>query len=189
MNPSCDVEGFSLWYLHSSVATLKRLTSEGDLQSKFLFKSGLQCAFHQLAHHHFQLSVSSIRPDSIILQVLVKNTHIEEHGKEATNGWCKSMSIQTLPISQLIVTGAIILSPSLAEWLTSAEGINLTRPSVSHFESFYQASRMSELRILSPECLLALGTSTPHSNKVHSTLNHQVPEFYSEVMAIIEAIK
>eukprot|EP00971_Amphidinium_carterae_P205288 4074499-Amphidinium_carterae.1 len=112
-----------------------------DFQNRFLFRSGLQCAMHQLAHHHFQLSQSAIKHDSIILQLLVKNTHLEQHGQEAVNGFCKSLSIGTLPFSQLHVTGAIHMSPSLAVWLNSPQGVTLTCESISHFEAFYQASR------------------------------------------------
>eukprot|EP00971_Amphidinium_carterae_P060126 1189875-Amphidinium_carterae.1 len=76
---------------------MTKLVAEGDLKSRYLFRSALQCAFHQIAHDHFELSQSCIREDSVILQLHVKDAFIEEHGRQAINGFLKSVSVQHLP--------------------------------------------------------------------------------------------
>eukprot|EP00971_Amphidinium_carterae_P138894 2752773-Amphidinium_carterae.1 len=166
-------EGSDCWYIHTSKSTMTRMVASGELQSRYLFKSRVQCAFHQIAHDHFGLSQSQIRADSVIMQLHLPDAFIEEHGSQAVNGFLKSVSIQSLPVEHLKITGAIFMNLGMKEFMDSTEGVNLTRRSVSHFEAFYGIHRMAELRVLSPECLLALGCSTPHSSKVHSTLRHQ----------------
>eukprot|EP00971_Amphidinium_carterae_P016604 328003-Amphidinium_carterae.1 len=89
------------------------------------------------------------------MQLSLPDAWIEEHGSQAVNGFLKSVSVQSLPVEQLKFTGAIYMNLGMKEFMDSAEGVNLTRRSVSHFEAFYEIHRMSEHRILSPECLLA----------------------------------
>eukprot|EP00971_Amphidinium_carterae_P112184 2222014-Amphidinium_carterae.1 len=121
------------------------MSESQDFGNRFLFRSGVQCIYHQVAHHHFQLSSSQIKSDSIVLQLLVKETHLQQNSQEAVNGFCRSLNVSSLPFTEIYVTGAIHICQSLAEWLSSPQGISLTRESISHFESFYQASRVASL--------------------------------------------
>eukprot|EP00971_Amphidinium_carterae_P063009 1246921-Amphidinium_carterae.1 len=91
-DPTEEVAGYSLHYLHSTRSTLRRMAETKDFGNRFLFPSGLQCIYHQVAHHHFQLSPSQIKSDSIVIQLLVKDTHLQQHSKEAVNGFCRSLN-------------------------------------------------------------------------------------------------
>eukprot|EP00971_Amphidinium_carterae_P206262 4093022-Amphidinium_carterae.1 len=52
-----------------------------------------------------------------------------------------------------------------------------------------EASKLSALRVITPEILGALGTAHANSSKIHSTLRHQTPTFYEEIMEVINQIK
>eukprot|EP00971_Amphidinium_carterae_P290469 5767136-Amphidinium_carterae.1 len=45
------------------------------------------------------------------------------------------------------------------------------------------------MRLISPEMLSALTVDGPNSTKIHSTLRHQSPAYYEELMSVIQAIK
>eukprot|EP00971_Amphidinium_carterae_P209840 4162263-Amphidinium_carterae.1 len=45
------------------------------------------------------------------------------------------------------------------------------------------------MRLISPEMLSALTVDGPISTKIHSTLRHQSPAYYEELMTVIQAIK
>eukprot|EP00971_Amphidinium_carterae_P175313 3475300-Amphidinium_carterae.1 len=80
-------EGFSTMYLHSTKQTMQRLFVEGNLKSRYLFSSAMQCCLHQVAHDHFELSNSKIADDSIILQMNIKDDFVASEGREAINGY------------------------------------------------------------------------------------------------------
>eukprot|EP00971_Amphidinium_carterae_P193569 3841107-Amphidinium_carterae.1 len=95
----------------------------------------------------------------------------------------------SLPFSEFIITGCVYIQESLSSYLNSPAGLALTRESISHFESFFEMGRLSTLRLISPEMLSALTIQGPNSTKIHSTLRHQCPSFYEELMTVIQAIK
>eukprot|EP00971_Amphidinium_carterae_P178611 3543335-Amphidinium_carterae.1 len=77
----------------------------------------------------------------------------------------------------------------MSSFLSSEEGLMLTRASISHFEAMFETEQISKMRLISPEMLSALSTQCPNSTKVHSTIRHQCPLFYQELMTVIDAIK
>eukprot|EP00971_Amphidinium_carterae_P303265 6025948-Amphidinium_carterae.1 len=50
----------------------------------------VQCVAHQVSHHHYQLSGSTLRDDSVIIHLLVKSDWVESKGHTATNGYAYS---------------------------------------------------------------------------------------------------
>eukprot|EP00971_Amphidinium_carterae_P192176 3813237-Amphidinium_carterae.1 len=60
----------------------------------------------------------------------------------------------------------------MANFLTSEDGLELTRASISHFEAFYEIKEISQKRLISPEMISALTQDGPNSSKIHSTLSH-----------------
>eukprot|EP00971_Amphidinium_carterae_P178610 3543334-Amphidinium_carterae.1 len=77
----------------------------------------------------------------------------------------------------------------MSSFLSSEEGLMLTRASISHFEAMFEIEQISKMRLISPEMLSALTVNGPNSTKIHSTLRHQSPAYYEELMTVIQAIK
>eukprot|EP00971_Amphidinium_carterae_P093510 1850615-Amphidinium_carterae.1 len=116
-NPSETVTGYKVCYLHSTTSTLKRMSESQNFGSRFLFPSSLQCICHQAAHHHFQLSASQIKSDSLVLQLLVKQEFLDQNSTVATNGYSRSWNVTSLPFPELYVTGSIHIQETLANFL------------------------------------------------------------------------
>eukprot|EP00971_Amphidinium_carterae_P110735 2193541-Amphidinium_carterae.1 len=83
---------YSTYYLHSTKRTMTKLFSEGDLKSRYLFGSALQCCLHQVAHDHFELSNSKLAEDSIVLQLNVKDDFVTTEGRTVVNGFVERLS-------------------------------------------------------------------------------------------------
>eukprot|EP00971_Amphidinium_carterae_P022589 445536-Amphidinium_carterae.1 len=45
------------------------------------------------------------------------------------------------------------------------------------------------MRLISPEMISALTVHGPNSSNIHSTLSHQSPAYYKQLMTVIEAMK
>eukprot|EP00971_Amphidinium_carterae_P070963 1403136-Amphidinium_carterae.1 len=84
-DPTQQVPGYKLCYLHSTTSTLRRMSESQNFGNRFLFPSSLQCIHHQAAHHHFELSASQIKSDSLVLQVMVKEEFLQQNSKVAVN--------------------------------------------------------------------------------------------------------
>eukprot|EP00971_Amphidinium_carterae_P080197 1587032-Amphidinium_carterae.1 len=117
--------------------------------------------------------------------------YLIEHASPVQNGFSSSESInlENLDAAELKLHSCVHISGSIIQELETAKTTELTRGSISHFESIFQVGVLAELRVISPEMLLSLGTSTPHSAKIHATLAHQQPEFYQQLMEVMSQIK
>eukprot|EP00971_Amphidinium_carterae_P080196 1587031-Amphidinium_carterae.1 len=117
--------------------------------------------------------------------------YLIEHASPVQNGFSSSecITLENLDAAELKLHSCVHISGSIIQELETPMAVELTRASISHFESIFQVSVLAELRVLSPEMLLSLGTSTPHSAKIRATLEHQQPEFYQQLMEVISQIK
>eukprot|EP00971_Amphidinium_carterae_P044146 868740-Amphidinium_carterae.1 len=61
------------------------------------------------------------------MQLYLPDAFIAEYGSQAVKGFLKSVSIQSLPVEHLKITGAIYMSLGMKEFMDSTEGANLTR--------------------------------------------------------------
>eukprot|EP00971_Amphidinium_carterae_P311722 6195609-Amphidinium_carterae.1 len=79
--------------------------------------------------------------------MLIKSTWLAEHSHEAKNGYARSRSISSLPTNEVCICGCTYLLPGLKQFLLSEEGTELTRSSVSHYESFFEMSQVASHRM------------------------------------------
>eukprot|EP00971_Amphidinium_carterae_P203445 4037382-Amphidinium_carterae.1 len=93
-------EGYELKFIHSSVSNFKRMELTGDLGSRFAFPSLVQAIAHQVTHHHFALSNSTLREDSVVIHLWVKSAWLSTNSHSAKNGYAHSVSISSLPTDQ-----------------------------------------------------------------------------------------
>eukprot|EP00971_Amphidinium_carterae_P110773 2194288-Amphidinium_carterae.1 len=93
-------EGMELMYIHTTMSGFTRMESTGDLGSRFGFPSLIQAIAHQVAHHHFSLSNSTLREDSVVIHMLIKSSWLSANSHSAKNGYAHSLSISSLPCDQ-----------------------------------------------------------------------------------------
>eukprot|EP00971_Amphidinium_carterae_P046064 906368-Amphidinium_carterae.1 len=177
----------TLLYVHTSQSNFRRMALLGDIGARYGFSSHLQSIAHQVVHDHFALSQSSLRPDSIIAHLIVKTSWMMENSVEAKNGYARSRSFKSMPVNEITLVGCTYLLPQLKQWLSSDAGTDLTRKSISHYECLFEVSEMAKHRVLSLEVLQALVQATQNSGKIHATLDHQTPEWYSEIMTMLKS--
>eukprot|EP00971_Amphidinium_carterae_P171085 3390650-Amphidinium_carterae.1 len=72
---------------------------------RYVFDSLTQCIAHQVSHHHYALSASTLKEDSIVLQVLIKSDWLETTGRAAVNGYCYSVMLDSMPFESFKITG------------------------------------------------------------------------------------
>eukprot|EP00971_Amphidinium_carterae_P026612 525309-Amphidinium_carterae.1 len=122
---------------------------------------------------------------------MVNENFIIENAVPAVNGYSSSENVVIDDLEKAGVTlhSCVQIAGSIVEELRSTATTELTRASISHYESLYEVSALSEHRLASSEMLVALATDTPHSTKVRSTLHHQAPELFSMLMETIKVIK
>eukprot|EP00971_Amphidinium_carterae_P037070 728431-Amphidinium_carterae.1 len=101
----------------------------------------------------------------------------------------ESINLADLDKAGVKLHSCVHIAGSIVQELQSPTTTELTRASISHYEAIFQVNVLAELRVISPEILLAAGTNTPHSTKVHSTLRHQQPEWYDQIMDTVSQIK
>eukprot|EP00971_Amphidinium_carterae_P082496 1631564-Amphidinium_carterae.1 len=53
------------------------MEASANFGQRYIFSSMVQCIAHQVSHHHYSLSASALKEDSIVLQVLIKNEWLE----------------------------------------------------------------------------------------------------------------
>eukprot|EP00971_Amphidinium_carterae_P085902 1699435-Amphidinium_carterae.1 len=178
-SPADTQEEKVLRYLHTSPATAEEFLSKNSLGQR-------------MCHHHFGLSQATIGENGVlIIGIMVSENFIIENALPAENGYSSSENIVINDLEQAGVTlhSCVQVAGSIVEELRSTATTELTRASISHYESLYEVSVLSEHRMASSEMLVALATETPHSMKVRSTLHHQTPEFFSMLMETIKVIK
>eukprot|EP00971_Amphidinium_carterae_P278527 5528921-Amphidinium_carterae.1 len=114
--------GYCLKFIHSSQATLKKMLGDGNYGQRYIFDSLCQCVAHQVSHHHYGLSTSTLRDDSVIIQLYVQSDWVESNGHPAVNGYCYSTVVDTLPVEICKISGCAYLQQSLSQFLASDLG-------------------------------------------------------------------
>eukprot|EP00971_Amphidinium_carterae_P345861 6487029-Amphidinium_carterae.1 len=191
-SPADVMDGKVLRYLHTSEETAESFLKQNALGRRYLFSGPMGASLHRMAHHHYSLSQATITEKGIlIIGVFMSENYLTEHAVPAQNGYncCESINLEDLDKAELKLHSCVHISGSVVQDVQSPLTTELTRASISHYEAIFQVNVLAELRVTSPEILLALGTSTPHSGKVHATLEHQQPEFYHQMMDVVNQIK
>eukprot|EP00971_Amphidinium_carterae_P022682 447407-Amphidinium_carterae.1 len=178
-------------WVHSSISSLNQMLASGDLGCRYTFVSAIQCAMHRVAHSHFGLSAAVLKPDTILLELEIAEDWLINHGQLAVNGFTESVSVPKLPLTEanIVLAGAVHLSPALNAWLQGEEGAKLTQRSISQFESFAEAASMSQYKLVTQETVQALLMPMPHSGKVRATLEAQCPDVFSSWEKVINSAK
>eukprot|EP00971_Amphidinium_carterae_P351259 6492007-Amphidinium_carterae.1 len=187
MNP----DGFLQRWIHTTEPTFKRMITTGNLGHRFIFSSASQAGLHRLTHHHYGLSAARLDEGCLVVGILIKELYVTDHATSATNGYLDSESLTSMPLEEagISIFAMIHVASSLATELKTDSCLALTRASISHYESLYEVSVLSEHKLASSEMLVALATDRPHSTKVRATLQHQTPEFFDMLMQTIKVIK
>eukprot|EP00971_Amphidinium_carterae_P073344 1450254-Amphidinium_carterae.1 len=89
----------------------------GDYGSRYMFPSLVQAVAHQVAHHHFGFSSSTLREDSVVIHLLVKSEWMASNGRSAINGYAYSAMVDSLPIENVIICGCTYMLKTLSEFL------------------------------------------------------------------------
>eukprot|EP00971_Amphidinium_carterae_P223653 4437745-Amphidinium_carterae.2 len=173
-----DVE---LIYVHGTASSLANLLQSGNLKTRYAFGSAFQAAMHRISHHHFGLSCEDLSAgDEVILGITFPQEEYTELGRSNQNGYCSSLTIPSLVLKEGVnhIVSLWKFQPGLQEFLGSEAILNLTRQTISSFESFQTSSSMSDSRLLSLESLRCLMIdTTPGAGKIQATLKTQAPEF------------
>eukprot|EP00971_Amphidinium_carterae_P347427 6489426-Amphidinium_carterae.1 len=116
-------------WVHSSISSLNQMIASGDLGCRYTFLSAIQCAMHRVAHSHFGLSATVLKPDTCLLELEVAEDWLIKHGQLAVNGFTESVSVPKLPLTEadIVLAGVVHLSPALNAWLEGEEGAKLTQ--------------------------------------------------------------
>eukprot|EP00971_Amphidinium_carterae_P113969 2258262-Amphidinium_carterae.1 len=100
------------------------------------------------------------------------------------------MPCMPLEAAEVKIVGMVHLAGSLSEWLTSDEGVALTRRSISQFEAFSECDQMEAHKMVTMETIRGLFLPhLPGANKIHATMNHQINGEYLSWMALVSEVK
>eukprot|EP00971_Amphidinium_carterae_P070241 1389715-Amphidinium_carterae.1 len=182
----------TLW-IHSSLETLDRLvTQKADLGQRFAFFSPAQAGLHRVAHSHYGLSAATLKDNTVLVAVELKEEYVCDHGGSCQNGYMSSISLPSLPleVAEVKIVGMVYLASSLKEWLSSDEGVALTRRSISQFEAFTECDQIEAHKMATMETIRGLFLPhLPGANKIHATMDHQINEDYLTWMALVSEVK